>query len=202
MRTDFIAAINKHQTEFGLNLAAVRIELLADFYELIKTHNEFLHLVAPVSAEEFAVRHILESLTLLEFLPEEATFADIGAGAGLPSVPCLLVRQDLQGVLIESKLKKARFLEDVLAKFGLENRGQIFSRQFEETENPGVSYVTCRALDKFTKKLPKILRWSKGCRILLFGGHNLGEELDKLNVRFEQKLMPESEKRFLFIAQN
>ena len=63
---------------------------LADYYELVQANNPLLHLVAPSSPEEFAVRHVLESLALLKFLPERAKFADVGAGAGLPSIPCLI----------------------------------------------------------------------------------------------------------------
>ena len=95
-----------------MELSASSVERLADYYELVQEHNPLLHLVAPCPPEEFAVRHILESLTLLEYLPTGAKFADVGAGAGLPSIPCLLVRDDLRSVLIESKEKKARFLED------------------------------------------------------------------------------------------
>lgn len=200
MRTDFFNSIRKYQSEFDLNLPDDKIEILADYYELIQEHNEILHLVAPASTEEFVIRHILESLTLLEFLPKNARFADIGTGAGLPSIPCLIVRDDLYGFLIESKMKKAFFLEEALKNFGLEMRAKILNRQFEELETPDVSFVTCRALDKFTKKLPKILRWAKGNKILFFGGDSLGEEFEKANVDFEKRLIPMSKKRFLFIA--
>ena len=158
--------------------------------------------VAPCSAEEFAVRHILESLTVLEFLPENARFADVGTGAGIPAIPCLLVRQDLRGVLIESKLKKAGFLRETLQKLNLEDRAEIINRQFEEIEKPGVSYVLCRALDKFTKKLPKLLKWSGRSNLLFFGGNSLRDELEKNGLKFEERLLPMSEKRFLFIAKN
>jgi 16S rRNA (guanine527-N7)-methyltransferase len=161
-----------------------------------------LHLVAPCSPEVFAARHILESLFLQNFLPENAMFADVGTGAGLPSVPCLIVREDLRGVLIESKLKKARFLEAVLMECQLEKRAKVFDRQFEELLKPAVNFVACRALDKFTEKIPGILKWSKGCELLFFGGDNLGEKLKSCGVKYEQKLIPKSEKRFLFIAQN
>ena len=202
MRKDFIKSVKKYQTEFRLDVPDSKIEILADYYELIQEHNEILHLVAPSSTEEFVVRHILESLMLLEFLPENARFADIGTGAGLPSIPCLIVREDLFGFLIESKVKKVHFLEKALEKCGLETRAEILNRQFEELETPDISHVMCRALDKFTKKLPKILRWTKGNTILFFGGNSLGEELEKANVEFEKKLIPMSEKRFLFTAEN
>lgn len=199
MREKFIEAIRKFQTDFGLNLEQDKIRKLADYYESVQKHNPLLHLVAPASEEEFARRHILESLVLLEFLPQNAKFADIGTGAGLPSIPCLIVREDLRGVLIESKLKKAAFLREVLTNCGLENRANLINRQFEEVSKPEeVRFVTCRALDKFTQKLPKLLKWSRGARILFYGGNSLRDELRKNGVKFDEKLMPFSEQRYLF----
>ncbi len=202
MRRPFIKALENNQEFFDVSLSAEKLNVFANYYELVQKHNEILHLVAPSSPETFAVRHILESLFLQKFLPENARFADIGTGAGLPSVPCLIFREDLRGVLIESKLKKARFLEEVLKKCNLENRAKVFDRQFEELLKPKIDFVTCRALDKFTGKLPKIIKWSKGCALLLFGGDNLSAELKKCGKKFEQKLVPNSEKRFLFVARN
>ena len=200
MRNEFVEAIKKHQSEFGINLTDEKISALADFYEIILKNNEFLHLVAPCSAEEFAVRHILESLAVLEFLPENARFADVGTGAGLPAIPCLIVREDLRGVLIESKLKKSNFLRETLTELKLDDRADLINRQFEEIAKPQVSYILCRALDKFTKKLPKLLKWAGKSNLLFFGGNSLREELEKNGVKFEERLMPMSEQRFLFVS--
>jgi 16S rRNA (guanine527-N7)-methyltransferase len=200
MNEEFIEAIKKHQSAFDLSLSDRKISALADYYQFVKAQNSLLHLVAPCAPEEFAVRHILESLTLLEFLPKSSKFADVGAGAGLPSIPCLIVREDLRAVLIESKLKKAKFLDEVLTKFDLRKRSRVFDRQFEEMETPRPSYITCRALDKFTQKLPRLLKWSKGSSLLFFGGNSLRDELKKCGVIFQEKLLPMSEQRFLFIA--
>src|SRR5258706_8582217 len=110
MRQQFISAINQHQSAFGIELPAEKIERLADYYDLVIEHNPLLHLVGPCSPEEFAIRHILESLMLLDHLPHGAKFADVGAGAGLPSIPCLIVRGALKAVMVESKPKKTGFL--------------------------------------------------------------------------------------------
>lgn len=202
MTKKFIEALQKFQPGFGLDLDKIQIESLAGYYRLVQKNNPLLHLVAPCSEEEFAVRHILESLTLLEFLPPVAKFADVGTGAGLPSIPCLLVREDLRGVLIESKLKKADFLQEVLTKCNLENRTDIINRQFEEISRTDFSYVMCRALDKFIVKLPKLLKWSKDCNLLFFGGNGLRDELQKNRVKFQAKLMPMSKQRYLFIGKS
>lgn len=200
MQGNFFESIKNHQATFGVELRDEKIAQLYEYYQLIQAHNEFLHLVAPCSPEEFATRHILESLTMLEFLPDKTRFADIGTGAGLPSIPCLIVRDDLRGLLIESKAKKSDFLQKVIEKFRLEKRVKVINKQFEEVRNFDISYISCRALDKFSEKLPGILKWSGNCSLLFFGGNNLREALTKNRVRFKEKLMPLSEQRFLFIA--
>jgi 16S rRNA (guanine527-N7)-methyltransferase len=197
MRTDFIEAVKTHQPLFGLQLSEGQIDRLADYYDLVQENNALLHLVGPGSPEEFAIRHILESLTILEYLPDGASFADVGAGAGLPSMPCLLVRPDLTAVLIESKLKKAAFLKIAAEKLELKKRVQVFDVQFSEVK-PSATYITCRALDKFTAKLPQLLRWSGELDMLLFGGNSLRDALTAAKVQFAEKLLPMSEQRFLF----
>lgn len=198
----FIRAFETNQESFGVSLATEKVFNLARYYEFVQKHNALLHLVAPSPIETFVVRHILESLFVEQYLPKNAKFADIGTGAGLPSVPLLIAREDLRGVLIESKVKKANFLREVLTGCKLEDRAEIFNRQFEEVAKPDVDFVTCRALDKFTEKLPKILKWSRSCGLLFFGGNNLGESLKNCGVKFERKLIPNSTQRFIFVAKN
>lgn len=198
MSNEFQKTLAEDQDKYDVGLDAECIERLAAFYEIVAEHNPLLHLVGPCSAEEFARRHILESLTMLEFLPESTRFCDIGAGAGLPAIPCLIARDDLTADLIEAKEKKTRYLTETVERLGIGGRVKVVNKQFEEAEIDNANFVTCRALDKFTQKLPKILRWSKGREKLFFGGPNLREELIKQGCRVEEKLMPFSEQRFLF----
>jgi 16S rRNA (guanine527-N7)-methyltransferase len=202
LQRQFIHALETNQEKFGISLSTEKVFNLAKYYELVQKHNDILHLVAPAPPETFAARHILESLFAEKFLPKNARFADIGAGAGLPAVPCLMARKDTRCFLIESKLKKAKFLREVLTKCNLENRAEILDRQFEELRKPEVDFITCRALDKFIEKLPRILKWSRGSGLIFFGGTNLGENLEKCGVEFERILIPQSEQRFLFVGKN
>jgi len=184
---------------FNLDLPAETITRLGEYYSLLTRWNDRLHLVAPCAPEEFAVRHVLESLMLLRYLPPNATVADIGSGGGLPIIPCLIARPDLQATLIESSQKKVIFLRETLTRLGL--RGSIIARPFENVPTPPVSFVTCRALDQFTQKLSALIDWApRGSTLLLFGGETLGDQLRRANVKFEQFLIPKSEKRFLFLA--
>ena len=200
MRDSLIAAVHSNQSTFDLDLNNDIVERLGDYYDLVEEHNTLLHLVGPNSPEEFATRHILESLTMLEFLPANTRFADIGAGAGLPSIPCLIARDDLSAVLIESKEKKASFLRTAASELGLNDRTKVINKQFSEVTRPHVSHVACRALDKFTERLPRLLKWSGERTLLFFGGPALREELQRLGLVVKEKLMPLSEQRFLFVV--
>ncbi len=198
-RNDFINAIVDNQPAFGLDLDEHAVHRLTDHYRLVLEANPLLHLVAPCSPEEFATRHVLESLTLLEYLPLHAGLADVGTGGGFPALPCLLVRDDLKAVLIESKEKKAAFLLSAAEHLGLTGRVDIVNRQFEEAVPQNCNFVVCRALDKFTERLRRLIKWSRGKKVLLYGGNNLRGELEKQKISFEQKLMPLSDQRYLFI---
>src|SRR5215204_268205 len=195
----FEQALRSNMGSFDLDLSPETVTQLAEFYSLLTRWNERLHLVAPCEPEEFAVRHVLESLLLLRYLPSEATVADVGSGGGLPIIPCLIAHPDLEVTLIESSQKKVVFLREALNRLGL--RATIIARPFEEVPAPPVSFVTCRALDQFMRKLPALINWApRGSTLLLFGGETLSKQLRRANVNFEQLLIPQSEKRYLFLA--
>jgi 16S rRNA (guanine527-N7)-methyltransferase len=195
----FEQALVANMGSFNLDLPAETVTRLGEYYSLLTRWNDRLHLVAPCSPEEFAVRHVLESLLLLRYLPANAAVADIGSGGGLPVIPCLVTRPDLQTTLIESSQKKAVFLREALNLLGLS--ATIIARRFEDVTPPLVSFVTSRALDQFTTQLSFLINWApRGSTFLLFGGETLREELEKTAMTFEQFLIPKSEKRFLFLA--
>ncbi|MDI1240319.1 MAG: class I SAM-dependent methyltransferase [bacterium] len=199
-REEFISSIKTHQAAFGLDLGASVIEGLADHFDLVTEHNPLLHLTGPSTPEEFAIRHVLESLTLLEFLPERSRLVDIGSGAGFPPIPCLIVRGDLKTHLIESKEKKASFLRTAIERLGLVERATVIKNQFSETPRPNITHVTCRALDRFTQHLPKLAKWSGNKTMLFFGGPSLRDVIKLQKLTFEERLIPMSEQRYLFVV--
>ena len=175
---------------YDLDLSQETLSQLGEYFSLLTRWNDRLHLVAPCAPEEFATRHVLESLLLLKHLPQEAKIADVGSGAGLPIIPCLVARADLEATLIESSQKKAVFLREALNAVG--RKASIVARRFEEIEAPDVSFVSCRALDQFREKVPALIEWApKGSTLLLFAGDGL-----PVKTKF---LIPNSEKRFLYV---
>src|SRR5687768_17552878 len=141
----FHQALQSNQSVFDVGLGSEALSSLSAYYELLNRWNARLHLVAPCSPEEFATRHVLESLMLLKHLPDDAKIADIGSGAGLPIIPCLIARSDLHATLIESSQKKSVFLREASNQLGLAST--VIAKPFEDVPAPDVSFVTCRALD-------------------------------------------------------
>lgn len=199
---EFTNGLRTHSASYGVELSEQSITALLVYYEQVMAWNARLHLVAPCASAEFATRHILESLFALRFLPEQALVAEVGSGAGLPIVPCLVVRPDLCATLIEASQKKAVFLREALRGLGVSARAQVICERFEKMEAPPADIVTCRALDRFTEMFDKLIEWSTRARTLLFfGGPKLREEIEKSALSFRAELIPESEQRFLFIIE-
>jgi len=198
---EFETALLSQAPDYGVKLSAAVVQQLSVYYQLINTWNPRLHLVAPCSPQEFAQRHILESLILLEHLPQDASLADIGSGAGLPIIPCLIARADLSAVLFESSQRKAVFLREALKVVGRSESAQILAERFEAVDPPAAKFITSRALDRFTDMLPRLVEWAlRPTTLLLFAGNEIEKTLEALQLKPARILLPNSEKRFLLVV--
>lgn len=197
----FKESLKGEMASYGVTLSGEAIDGLARYFELLSKWNSRLHLVSFHSPEEFAIRHVLESLLLLKYLPPGARVADVGSGGGLPIIPCLIARSDLQAVLVESAKRKALFLREVLRETPTKERAQVFLERFENVATPEVDFVTCRALERFETMLPRLLEWTPPAgTLLLFGGEVLGATIENLAISSERILIPNSARRFFFIV--
>lgn len=100
----------------------------ASFLDLLLGANVGVNLVSRKEAvpEVLVKRHLLDALEALPLLPaagaRRTRLLDIGSGGGFPAIPLLLARPDLEGVLVESVGKKARFLAEAIGALGLTAR--------------------------------------------------------------------------------
>jgi 16S rRNA (guanine527-N7)-methyltransferase len=197
---EFTDGLERNASSFGVELSGAAISELASYYELLLLWNPRLHLVAPCSPVEFATRHALESLLLVAHLPPNARVADVGSGAGLPMLPCLVVRSDLHATLIESSPKKAVFLREALKHLNLDDRATVVAKRFEDLAPIHAEAITCRALERFGEMLPRLVEWSPpGAALFLFGGDSLLALIRTIGLPFESVHVPASERRRLLI---
>jgi 16S rRNA (guanine527-N7)-methyltransferase len=196
----FVQALDENASLFEVKLSESVRTRLRKYYEIVQAWNALLHLVAPCSPEEFAVRHVLESLLAIKYMPSNAHVVDIGSGAGFPIIPCLISRRDIRATLIESSNKKTVFLREALKTTDASDRAGVLASRFEDLPASEAGVVTCRALDRFTSKLPSIIEWSaETATLILFGGSALRAEIEKFDTALLTERIPKSEKRFVFV---
>ncbi len=107
-------------TEAGIPVSEEQAAKLSSYLELMLRWNEVHNLTSITDKNEMIDRHLVESLACAPYLRGERV-ADVGSGAGLPGIPLAIARPDIEFTLIESRGKRARFLEHVRGALELGN---------------------------------------------------------------------------------
>lgn len=92
------------------------------FRLMLAEGNAVMNLVGPATLDTFWNRHAWDSAQLLPLAPDALTWADLGAGAGLPGLVLAILlkgRPDAHVHLVESMAKRCRFLSQVVAALDL-----------------------------------------------------------------------------------
>lgn len=118
---------------------------LERFRTLLSERNEVMNLVGPASLPDFWSRHAWDSAQLLKLAPEARSWADLGAGAGLPGIVLAILGKGVMGFhvdLVESMTKRCKFLVDVVE--ALELPATVHNARAENLDLT-VEIVTARA---------------------------------------------------------
>lgn len=106
--------------------------------------------------------HFLDAEGAVAGLPVRGTWADLGSGAGFPGVALAAAYPDATVLLVESRQKRAVFLDQVVAEAGLANARVLRVRA--ETLQPGLDGLISRAF------LPPAEVLALAARLLAPGG--------------------------------
>lgn len=106
-----------------LNITPAQIAQLAAYVLLIEKWNKVHNLTAIRDPLEMVTLHILDSLSVLKALAAQQpkTVLDVGAGAGLPSIPLAICLPEINFTAIDAVQKKASFMRQAKAELGLTN---------------------------------------------------------------------------------
>lgn len=191
--------------EFKLPAYDDQVLQIQQYIQILLSWNEKINLTAIRDPLEILYRHICESMYAAEALAlQTGRLADVGSGGGFPGIPLKIIRPGLRVYLVESNLKKATFLAEVIRELRLTD-AQVLVRRYEELgeEVAPLDFVCSRALGEF----PAFLAWANSEQIaakqviLWVGARDLPEiETIRTWEWREPFQVPHSLRRFLLVG--
>ncbi len=128
-------------SQYGLELSESQYKNLDIYAEFLVEYNNNVNLTAITDPKEILIKHFLDSILLVRYcdIPLESSLIDVGTGAGFPSVPLKIYRDDLKITLLDSLNKRIYFLEQLCDKLEIEaefihGRAEDFSKKAEYRE--------------------------------------------------------------------
>jgi 16S rRNA (guanine527-N7)-methyltransferase len=132
-----------------------RLGLAERYVELLASDGVERGLIGPREAPRLWERHVLNCLAIEAAVPESASVADLGSGAGLPGLVLAIGRPDLAVTLVEPLLRRVTFLEEVVEALELGHVRVLRARAEELHGTDMFDVVTARAL----APLARLLDW-------------------------------------------
>ena len=199
------AVIRRALLEFKIPSFDDQVLQIQQYIRILLVWNEKMNLTAIRDPLEILYRHFCESMFAAEAIPlKNGRLADIGSGGGFPGLPLKIMRPGLQVFLVESNIKKATFLAEVIRELELTS-AQVLARRYEELgeEVAPLDYVCSRALGEY----PVFLDWARSQQIaakqviLWIGSRDL-EEIQKIRTWdwSEPIEVPHSLRRLLLVG--
>jgi len=198
-------AIERAAREFQLALNEQQVLQIQQYTKLLRAWNEKVNLTAIRDPLEMLYRHFCESMFGAMLLPvENCRLADVGSGGGFPGLPLKIFRPELTVFLVESNVKKATFLAEVIRELGLTDTRVLVSRFEELSEDVAPLDVVCsRALGDFASFLAWAASPQVGAKqaLLWLGGRDFEEVRTLPGWSWKEPTpVPKSLQRFILLG--
>jgi 16S rRNA (guanine527-N7)-methyltransferase len=155
--------IRRALAEFSLEVDSDQVLKIQQYMNILLAWNAKVNLTAIRNPLEILYRHFCESLYARVAIPvETGRLADVGSGAGFPGLPLKILCPNLQVFLVESSIKKATFLAEVIRELGLTDASVLVNRYEELSEEVApLDFVCSRAVGEFGP----LLEWAGSKRV-------------------------------------
>ena len=175
----------------GVSLDEEQLAALRQHALLLLKWNEKFNLTTITAPEAMALKHYVDSLAILKWLPQTGTVLDMGTGGGFPGIPVKIVRPSLSMILIDSSLKKVNYLTNVIRTMGLVDIDAYHVRAQDVNRASFFKAPVDVAVSRAFTNLPDIIRLSfplvkPGGMVIAMKGPAVSEEL----ARVEGKTIP------------
>lgn len=181
---EFISELTRIFSENGmsklLNLDKCRkLYLLTD---RMLEENEKYNLTAITEPCGIILNHYCDSATLSELLPKGAALIDVGCGAGFPSLPLAILREDLKITALDSTAKRVSYVKNSAELLGLSGVNAVCMRAEDGAKLPEYrekfDFATARAVAEMRVLSELTLPYVKlGGALIAMKGKNAEYEL-------------------------
>lgn len=157
---------------------------LLAYLDLVLVRNEHINLTAVRDRNEALVKHVLDSLAIVD-LPEyrEAKkIIDVGTGAGFPGALLAIVSPEKEFTLLDSTLKRLRVIDEFAETLNISNLRTVHARAEEISGKPEYNEAFDICVSRAVANLEKLSGWClpfvrKGGIFIAYKGENYEEEL-------------------------
>ncbi|AZN38866.1 16S rRNA (guanine(527)-N(7))-methyltransferase RsmG [Paenibacillus albus] len=142
--------------ERGVALSPLQLQQFATYYELLVSWNEKMNLTGITEREAVYEKHFYDSVTLSFFMDMDKvkSLADIGSGAGFPSLPLKICFPHLKVTIVDSLNKRIQFLQHVVEALGLKDVSCVHGRAEDigrlDAHRDAYDVVTARAVARLS----------------------------------------------------
>ena len=157
--------------ELQLAITDHQLDTLLELVLLLGQWSKRINLTGHRTPPEIARKLILDAAALCAQLPEIASLADIGSGAGFPGFPVAILRADCRVTLVESRERRHHFQRQAIRQLGLGNVRAELGRA-EALEPSFHAAAIAQAVAQPSDALPLLLPWVEIGGLLLFPGSN------------------------------
>jgi 16S rRNA (guanine527-N7)-methyltransferase len=157
------STIRKALNEFQIDVNTDQVAQIQEYIKLLLVWNEKVNLTAIRDPLEILYRHFCESMFATKVVElGQCRLADIGTGAGFPGLALKILLPETQIALVESNIKKATFLAEVVRALRITGANVLVSR-YEELgdEIAPIDFLLARALGEFEV----FLKWGASERV-------------------------------------
>lgn len=151
------------------------------FIDYLLEVNAHTNLTTITDIDEIKIKHIEDSLSVLDLIKENDKVLDIGSGAGFPGIP-LAIEKKIDLTLIDSVNKKVKFMNQAIEKINLQNARAIHARaeDFAKDNREKYDVVVSRAVANMTTLSELCLPFVKvGGIFVALKGPRADEELEE-----------------------
>lgn len=182
---EFKSYLTKTFSQNGLS-SYLSLEKVDKFLLLTKRmleENEKYNLTAITEPKKIILNHYADCVALAKEIKKGASIIDVGCGAGFPTLPLALVRDDIKILAMDSTEKRVNYVAETAALLGLKNVTAVTMRAEDGAKLPEYrekfDYATARAVAELRILAELCLPYVRqGGKLLAMKGKNAEFELN------------------------